>query len=129
MNWILFVPMMLLSCSASAQKEDLYLRGKALYTTHCAVCHQPDGDGVPRLNPPLSGSKVLLGASILPIQIVLKGSDAKYSREENWNNQMPSMAHLKDSEIGAILSYVRKAFGNKAPVITAREVAAARSRK
>ena len=28
-------------------------RGKKVYTNYCISCHQPDGGGVPNLNPPL----------------------------------------------------------------------------
>ncbi|MFN4006029.1 MAG: c-type cytochrome [Chitinophagaceae bacterium] len=102
--------------------------GKALYQQYCLACHQPDGEGVPHLAPPLAGSKVLLGKPNIPIQIVLKGSAAQWQREDTYANPMAAHNFLKDDEIAAILTFVRSNFGNKATPVTAATVAAERKR-
>jgi mono/diheme cytochrome c family protein len=40
---------------------------------------------------------------------------------------MPSQAVLKNSEIAAVLTYVRRSFGNKASPVTVSEVKSARA--
>jgi mono/diheme cytochrome c family protein len=39
-----------------------------------------------------------------------------------YSNEMPPQAFLKDDEIAAVLTYVRKSFGNKASTVTIDEV-------
>jgi mono/diheme cytochrome c family protein len=97
--------------------------GKRLYTQYCLTCHQEDGSGVPKLNPPLIKTSYVSGDKKKLIQWVLKGSvenipiDGKY-----YSNNMPAQNYLKDEEIADILTYIRTNFGNKASPITADDV-------
>ncbi|MFX7824815.1 c-type cytochrome, partial [Acinetobacter baumannii] len=50
-------------------------RGKKVYTQYCLACHQSDGGGVPRMNPPLQKTEYVLGDKKRLINIVLKGSN------------------------------------------------------
>jgi mono/diheme cytochrome c family protein len=36
-------------------------RGKEIYASICIACHQADGSGVPRLNPPLAANECVAG--------------------------------------------------------------------
>ncbi|HEY6976904.1 MAG TPA: cytochrome c [Chitinophagaceae bacterium] len=98
-------------------------RGKKLYEQYCLTCHQADGGGVPKMNPPLINTSYVTGDKQKLVQWVLKGStesvpiDGKY-----YSNNMPPQAYLKDEEIADILTYIRNSFGNKASAITATEV-------
>src|ERR1044071_8301680 len=47
--------------------------GKEVYQKYCIACHQKDGGGVPRLNPPLIKTTYVLGDKTRLIQITLKG--------------------------------------------------------
>lgn len=86
----------------------------------CAACHQPQGQGMAGLAPPLVGSPWVNGNSAATIRIVLQG---KTSGETT----MPPLAALEDDKIAAILTYVRHAWGNEASAISAAEVQAVRS--
>ncbi len=97
-----------------AQKPD----GKALYAQHCQTCHQIDGAGAQNMVPPLIKTDYVLGDKTKLIKILLNGLSGE---------EMPSQAALKDSEIAAVLSYVRRSFGNKASTVTAVEVKKARA--
>jgi mono/diheme cytochrome c family protein len=103
-------------------------RGKKLYEQYCLTCHQADGGGVPKLNPPLISTSYVTGDKQKLVQWVLKGStenvpiDGKY-----YSNNMPPQAYLKDDEIANILTYIRNSFGNKASAITAAEVKSIRA--
>lgn len=104
-------------------------RGKEVYELNCLACHQADGGGVPRLNPPLIKTTYVLGAKPSLIEIVLKGSQGKVEIEgETFHNPMPAMPHLTDQQIADVLTYVRNSFGNKASAVSATEVKTVRAK-
>jgi mono/diheme cytochrome c family protein len=97
--------------------------GKKLYEQYCLTCHQADGSGVPKMNPPLIKTSYVSGDKKKLIQWVLRGSVENIPIDgKTYSNNMPPQAYLKDEEIAAILTYVRGSFGNKASAITATEV-------
>lgn len=103
--------------------------GKKVYETYCLVCHQPDGAGVPRMNPPLIKTSFVLGDKKKLIGIVLKGMDEQVEIEGNYyTNVMAPHDFLADQDIADVLTYVRNSFGNKASIITAAEVKAERAK-
>ena len=102
-------------------------RGKAVYAAHCLSCHQPDGGGVPNLNPPLIQTTWVVGSKQSLIQWVLKGSRGKVEIDgETFHNTMPPQAYLTDQQIADALTYIRNSFGNKASAVQASEVKASR---
>jgi mono/diheme cytochrome c family protein len=104
-------------------------RGKTVYTTYCLSCHQPDGSGVPNLNPPLIQTKWVLGSKTLLIHQVLKGSSGKVEIDgDTFRNTMPPLPTLTDQQIADVLTYVRNNFGNKASMVTPAEVKAVRAK-
>jgi len=103
-------------------------RGKKVFETYCLACHQADGTGVPRLNPPLVKTSFVLGDKKMLIGIVLNGLDQEIEIDGDvYNNVMASHDFLKDQEIADVLTYVRNSFGNKASAISPEEVAAVRA--
>lgn len=103
-------------------------RGKALYRQYCISCHQENGSGVPRMNPPLIKTEYVLGDKAKLIGILLKGLNEEVEiNGEYYSNPMPSQAALKDQEIADVLSYVRNSFGNKASAVSAAEVTQVRA--
>jgi len=103
-------------------------RGKLVYDAICAACHMPDGNGVPRLNPPLAGSKTLKGPKEKPIGIALNGLSGVEIDGDRYDNVMASHADLSDQQIADVLTYARNSFGNKASLVSASEVAKVRSK-
>lgn len=103
-------------------------RGKVLYKQYCISCHQENGTGVPRMNPPLVKTEYVLGDKTRLIGILLNGLNEDVEiNGEYYSNPMPSQAALKDQEIADILSYVRNSFGNKTSTVSAAEVTAVRA--
>ncbi len=98
----------------------------ALYTQHCAHCHQADGGGVPYFQPPLAGAPFVTGDAETLIWFVLQGSDAVLSEDSAYENEMPGFAALSDREIAAILSHIRSSFGNQAGAVSPDAVAGVR---
>lgn len=104
------------------------VRGKKVFMTTCVTCHQRDGGGVPRLNPPLINTEYVLGDKTRLIQIVLKGLNQPLEIEgDKYTNAMPSFAQLTDQQIADVLTYVRNSFGNKAASVTLAQVKTARA--
>jgi mono/diheme cytochrome c family protein len=97
--------------------------GKKVYAANCLTCHQANGGGVPKMNPPLINAAFVKGDKKKLIQWVLLGSvekvpiDGKY-----YSNNMPSQANLKDEDIANVLTYIRNSFKNKASIITVDDV-------
>jgi len=104
--------------------------GKKVYNMYCLACHQADGNGVPRLNPPLAGTEYVTGNKARLIDIVLYGlTEPLEINEEVYNNPMAAHAFLSDEQIANVLSYIRNHFGNKASMVTAAEVKKQRNRQ
>jgi mono/diheme cytochrome c family protein len=102
--------------------------GKKVFVQYCLSCHQADGAGVQRLNPPLIKTPYVLGDKTKLINIVLKGfSEDVEINGEYYSNTMPTHDFLKDQEIADVLTYVRNSFGNKASAIKLAEVTSARA--
>ncbi len=104
-------------------------RGQQVFSTTCIICHQKNGGGVPRMNPPLIKTEYVLGDKSRLIQIVLKGFSEPIEIEgEQYTNAMPSFASLTDRQIADVLTYVRNSFGNKATAVTMAQVTAERAK-
>ena len=112
----------LLAWAQSSLKTQIE-NGKKVYQKNCLSCHQVNGGGVPKMNPPLINAAFVKGDKKKLIQWVLLGSvekvpiDGKY-----YSNNMPPQATLKDGEIADVLTYIRNNFNNKASAISAAEV-------
>jgi mono/diheme cytochrome c family protein len=102
--------------------------GKRVYMLHCVTCHQPDGTGIPNLNPPLNGKQVTGDKNKL-IDIVIKGSASLVEINGiSYNNPMPPNPAIKDREVADVLTYIRNSFGNKASIVRETEVKSMRSK-
>lgn len=103
-------------------------KGKEIYTQYCLSCHQPDGDGVPNLNPPLINTSYVLGDKTKLITWVLKGTTDKVEIDgQTYSNNMPPQNFLTDEQLASVLTYIRSNFGNKASAITAADVKTVRA--
>ncbi len=89
-----------------------------------------DGSGVPMMQPPLLDSKVVAGDPTTLIRVLLEGPAQVLDPErDSYSNTMPPFTQFSDTEIAAVLTYVRKTFGHDAPVITVEAVKAQREKK
>ncbi len=103
--------------------------GKEVYNRYCLSCHQSDGGGVPRMNPPIIKTNYVNGDKIRLINVVLKGLNEPIEIDgDEYTNPMASHAFLKDQQIADVLTYIRSSFGNKSSAITTAEVKAVRAK-
>lgn len=102
-------------------REFLMQLGQEKYETVCSACHRPDGKGIPPLYPPLKGSSVAVGHPISRhIDLILRGIPG--------TAMQPYQDQLTDTEIAAIVTYERNAWGNNTDeVIQPADVAQARN--
>ena len=98
--------------------------GARLYRDHCAGCHGDAGQGVPGAYAPLAGNPaVLLENPANLIQVVLGGGFAPATAGNPQPFGMPPFAvQLSDAQMAAVLSFIRNAWGNRAPPVRALDV-------
>ena len=107
-----------------AQKD--FFAGLRVYNRPtCAACHQPNGMGTPGLCPPIAGADWVSGDPGRVIRIVLDGISGPIQvNGVAYNNAMPPWRdQLNDEEVAQVVTYVRKAWGNKAAAVKPEEVA------
>ena len=92
-----------------------FTAGQKQYAVSCAGCHQPRGTGLAGVAKPLVGSPWVLGPTDRLIRIVLHGKEGAMLMP-------PVGGTLDDSQVAAVLTYVRRSWGNTASAVNAREV-------
>jgi alcohol dehydrogenase (quinone), cytochrome c subunit len=98
--------------------------GGKLYAGYCLTCHGADGKGQVPFLPPLAGNPVVLdnNPSSL-INLVLNGAQTIVVKGTPDSYRMPQYrVQLTDDEIASVLTFVRSAWGNGAPAVSADEV-------
>ena len=90
--------------------------GAAAFEAACAACHQSDGKGIPGAFPALAGNAFVQGPPEIVVKTVLDGRGGMPAFRED----------LHDDQLAEILTYVRSAWGNKAPAVTTEMVATLR---
>jgi mono/diheme cytochrome c family protein len=85
--------------------------GKEIFDSHCAVCHQPNGEGVSGAYPPLADSvgayvRVAAGRAYLVHVVSFGMSGAIPSHGQSYDGVMQSWAQFSDAQIAGILNYV-----------------------
>lgn len=97
--------------------------GAQLYGRYCASCHQANGKGDGTRFPPLAGSDWVTGDKKRLIQVVVHGLSGPITvNGVGYNEAMPANGYLSDRQLAAILSYIRKSWGNDASFVTTNEI-------
>ena len=93
--------------------------GAEIYAAQCAACHQADGEGLAGVARSLAGSRFAVGSVGIASRIVLHGKDGEML--------MPALGSvLDDEQVAAVLTYIRRSWGNQASPVSAAQVAEAR---
>ncbi len=111
--------------SLTGSERELFVLGKEVYAREgfCSTCHQADGGGLSASGfPPLRGTPWVTGSPERLIKIVLKGLLGPINvAGRDYPGQVPMTPFegmLDDSEVAAVLTYVRNSFGNQASPIS-----------
>lgn len=97
--------------------------GEKVYNLYCSTCHQRDGRGDGNRFPPISESKMVNGRNKALIELILKGMEGPVIIQGlAYNGVMPAHDFLSDAEVSALLTFIRKNFGNNSQSISPKEV-------
>lgn len=99
-------------------KDELIAKGKDVYATSCAACHQANGQGIPGAFPGLVGSAIATGDVAAHMDIVLNGKAG--------TAMAAYKGLLNDADLAAVITYERNAWGNDAGLVQPSAVKAAR---
>jgi len=84
--------------------DELMAKGEDVYNAQCASCHQINGEGLAGAFPAIAGSAIATGDHAAHIDIVYAGKAG---------SAMAAFAsRLSNSDMAAVLTYQRNAFGN-----------------
>lgn len=109
-----------------AEHHDQYKLGAAIFRreAHCATCHQPNGEGLGNIYPPLRNTPWVNGSEDRLIKLALHGLWGKievggkvYDPALGVPPMTAFASLLKDDELASVLTYVRNSWGNQAPPI------------
>ena len=101
-------------------KEDLIVRGQKVYDANCAACHQASGKGGGAIKA-LDGSAIVKGGAAEAMHVVLEGRA---------NGAMPAWKQLSDTELAAVVTFVKNHWSNQTDqVIQPADFVAARGGK
>ena len=91
------------------------------------MCIRDRGKGLPGVYPPLAGSEWVSGDPERLVKVILHGLTGPITvagQKYGTGNAvpMPAMGGLSDHQIAAVLSYIRKEFGQEAAAVSAEAV-------
>jgi mono/diheme cytochrome c family protein len=89
-------------------EQQHFTAGQAVYTARCQACHLPNGLGQPAVAPALPGSAHVNGPTSRLARILLNGKEGPLGL------MPPFAAVLTDDQAAAVLTYIRRAWGNQA---------------
>ena len=104
--------------------------GEAIYIDTCSACHVRNGAGIEHIFPRLAGNAVVKQDDPTTlVRVILTGTRGAATDAAPTSPAMPSMGYrLNDSQLAAVVTYIRNAWGNAAPAVTADTVKALRDR-
>ena len=100
-------------------------RGKEVYTDMCISCHMANGEGLPKIYPPLAKSDYLMEKREASISAIKYGLKGKIVVNGITYKNMMSRLGLLDDEVADVMNYITNSWGNKNQnMITVEEVKA-----
>jgi mono/diheme cytochrome c family protein len=102
-------------------EQQRFTAGQAVYEGICQACHQDDGRGKDTVAPSLVGSALATGPASNPIRILMNGKEGPIGL-------MPPLGQsFTDDQVAAVLTYVRRQWGNAAAPVDVQAVKAVRA--
>jgi mono/diheme cytochrome c family protein len=105
----------------TAGEQQRFNAGQEVYRNICQACQQPDGRGQERMAPSLIGSPLALAPAEITARILLNGKEGPVGL-------MPSVGTvLSDEQIAAVLTYIRREWGQAGTPVDADSVKTVRA--
>lgn len=110
----------------NAQPGSVMDQGRLAYISSCSGCHGMNGEGIPNVAPAMRGNATLaMDNPQTLIKVVLNGIPTQTFTNGQRMYAMPPFAHvLEDSEIAALISWMRAEWGGQATPVTPEQVSA-----
>src|SRR5688572_12983308 len=105
----------------TAAEQQSFDAGREVYRNVCQGCHQPDGRGLERVAPTLIGSVLTLAPAEITSRVLLNGKEGPVGL------MPPIGSTLSDDQIAAVLTYVRREWGQPGTPVEAATVAKVRA--
>lgn len=113
----------------TAAQSALAEKGKTIYHTLCAACHQPHGYGLDGLAPPLVDSEWVLGKPETAARILLHGVAGPIKvGPRTWDMAMPPLPQLTDEDIAGVLTFLRREWEHNASPVEPATITALRAK-
>jgi mono/diheme cytochrome c family protein len=111
-----------------AENDPAMQVGQALYVDNCTACHGKAADGASELFPMLKDNPAVRATDPTSlIRVVLEGAQSAPTDTNPSATAMPSFGwKLNDSQIAAVLTYVRNSWNNSGSAVSEHQVAAVR---
>lgn len=109
--------------SQAIKLKQYQIQGRSLYLQHCSNCHQPDGEGLERLYPPVAGSDYMTARIDGTICLIRHGISGEIMvNGQSYNNPMPANSELSTLQIAEITTYLFNSWGKEEGIITRNAV-------
>ncbi|HTU02032.1 MAG TPA: cytochrome c, partial [Candidatus Sulfotelmatobacter sp.] len=102
----------------TAEELARFDQGKVFFNAICAACHKEHGRGQDGLAPPLVDSEYVIGPPGRLARIALAGVHGPIEVQGvGYWLEMPPWGSLSDDQLADILTYIRRAWGNRGTAI------------
>ena len=108
---------------------ELLKQGQKIYADNCAKCHAENGLGMPPSFPPLANNQsIQMPSAVNPIRMVLNGGYPPSTDANPHPYGMPPFAQaLSNTEVAAVVTYIRMSWGNHGTAVSPQQVSDLRS--
>lgn len=107
----------------SQELKESMAKGAVIYEDFCMNCHMPEGQGVPKVYPPLASSDYLLNNRVKSIAAVKYGLSGEIKVNGVIYNSAMAASGLTDNEVADVMNYILNSWGNEdGKMVTASEV-------
>jgi len=128
--WLIAAVSVMIFSVSDMNAQDV-ANGKKVYEGYCKTCHQANGQGMPKIYPPLAKSDYIKANSVETlIREVVFGLSGKVKvNGKEYNGVMtPLPKKYTDKDVADVMTYVFTNFGNSKGKVTPAQVAAAKKK-
>ncbi len=109
--------------SSDPQLKASIERGKLVYNDMCITCHMSNGEGTPKIFPPLAQSDYLKDNQEASIKGIKKGISGEIVVNNITYNSVMTPLGLSDKEVADVMNYINNSWGNNyGEMITTEDV-------
>jgi cytochrome c551 len=115
---------LLIACDSEQEikRKQYYIDGQVLYKTHCANCHQENGQGLAGLYPPIAGSDYLKNKEIILCAMRNGLQDTIVVNGKTYHQPMPANTQLQALDVAEIATYIYNEWGNEKVITDVKSV-------